>query len=31
MKIGYACVSTRDQYLELQRDALTHAGRELIY
>jgi DNA invertase Pin-like site-specific DNA recombinase len=31
MKIGYARVSTQDQSLDLQMDALTHAGCEKVY
>lgn len=31
MKIGYARVSTDDQTLDLQRDALTKAGCEVVY
>jgi DNA invertase Pin-like site-specific DNA recombinase len=31
MKLGYARVSTRDQNLDLQMDALNRAGCERIY
>lgn len=31
MKIGYAHVSTLEQNLDLQRDALTEAGCEKVF
>lgn len=31
MLVGYACVSTLDQNLDLQRDALLRAGCEKIF
>ena len=31
MLIGYARVSTQDQNLELQREALTQAGCQTVY
>ncbi len=31
MRIGYVCVSSDDQNLDLQRDALKKAGCERIY
>src|SRR3978361_2453757 len=31
MLVGYACVSTLDQNLDLQRDALTKAGCEKLF
>jgi DNA invertase Pin-like site-specific DNA recombinase len=31
MKIGYACISTREQHLDMQVMALENAGCEKIY
>lgn len=31
MKVGYGRISTADQSLDLQRDALTHAGCEKVF